>query len=875
MKRTHVLTVASTAVVLVVFIVCACQVTRPGSNRGTTDSNHGFGLYPAERNHLHTVMTSKFCGTCHPAIYAEHAQNTHGRAFTDPEPRMATGRFSHGDCIRCHTPRPIFETGNGMNPMRRHHNLEEGNTCMTCHWKPGHDYQRFVGGAESVGAFDGRVGTVEACASCHRNHGTPFQWEKAPTGKAADMVCMDCHMSLVRRPVAMGQKPRMVRSHFFPGSRSEKQLRRAYRNEATISGNEVVVRVTNKGAGHNFPTELKQRSVESLVVVYDTRGSELYRSRMVFRDPYKRPYGLMLPVNTQIPAGQSREHKVPLKVAAGRVDCQLHYKLYFPIEDNHPELARQLEQRWLLFDGVTPSDRKVETAPDVKVVLAEGLPLRDASPANFVDYVKPPIGKSPVHIPEGNSPDDIKRLIQLFQFPVPLASNRARKRIVEIGAPAVPQLIGTLGSWDNKTWKAGMKALVAIGREARPAVQKALDSDQLYVRVHARRLLVNMEWQPSHGNVTPALLRGLGMRNAFDRATSAETLGLLGVREAIPQLRGMLAERIDPDVVRAAAMALARLRDRESVLAIKAALRRAQYVETRRDLAVSLAMLGSPVGVPLLMDGMDHQDDLLRESFFEALFSVTGIHLGFDPLAPRPQRLEAISRIRDRWTRLGGARLLRPPTRISARAHADAWLLVQKLDGGTATIPGAEDGNDDRLVRQLVLMGHDAVPALVLGLKLPVGFDRKRFRICQALGRIRSKEAAPALAAALLDPVVYVAAEACWALSQIRDPGTLWPVKRYQQRLLTLAAQNRIPAKTGSADLLVTQAVRTRLLLGEAIARDELVRSLLSEDLGARQLAIDTLVEKYGERRDYDPKAGPQARRAAAARWNTDSSDYR
>ena len=47
------------------------------------------------------------------------------------------------------------------------------------------------------------------------------------------------------------------------------------------------------------------------------QGNELYRSRMVFRDPYKRPYGLQLPVNTQIPAGQTRTHRVPLKVAAG------------------------------------------------------------------------------------------------------------------------------------------------------------------------------------------------------------------------------------------------------------------------------------------------------------------------------------------------------------------------------------------------------------------------------------------------------------------------------------------------------------------------------------------------------------------------------
>jgi len=859
--------VVAVAAVIALFIVPACQVT-PNIQNPSSANDGGFGLYPAEKDHLQVVMTSKFCASCHPAIYAEHTQNTHGRAFTDPEPRLATGRFSHGDCIRCHTPRPIFETGTGLNPMRRHHNLEEGNTCMSCHWKPDHDYSRFAGGAECVSAFDGRVGTVAACSACHRNHGTPYQWEKAPTGKASGKLCMDCHMATIRRPVAVGQQPRMVRSHIFPGGRSETQLRRAYRYQASLEGNEVVVKITNNGAGHNFPTELKQRSVESLVVVSDADGKELYRSRMVFRDPYKRPYGLMLPVNTQIPGGETRQHRVPIRVAAGRVDTELHYKLYFPIEDNHPELASRLEVRRMIFDGVTPSDKKVESAPVVKITLAPGITNpRDASAGNYVDFSRPPIGTTKVTIPHGNSDKDIAKLIKLFQFPVPEASNRARKRIVEIGRPAIPQLIATLGSWDNKTWKAGMKALVAIGREARPAVVRALDSDQLYVRVHARKLLVDMDWQPSYLDVAPALLRGLRMKNAFDRTTSAETLGHLRIKAAIPQLRGMLTERIDPDVVRAAAMALARLRDKESVGAIKTALRRAQAVETRRDLAGSLALLGSAVGVPLLMDGLDYPDDLVREKFFETFFQVTGIHMGYDPLGPRPERLEAIARIRDRWARRGGPRSLRLPTRVSARAHADAWLLVQKLGGGAGIIPGAEDGNDGRLVRQLVLMGPDAVPALVLGLKFPVGFAQKRFRICEALGKIKSRQAAPALAATLRDPVIHVAAEACWAISQIKDPETLWAVKHYNQRLLTMAAENKLPANAGGAALLTTQAARTRLLLGEPAARNDLVSSLLSGDVKARRLAIDTLAEKYGERRGYDPEGSLQSRRTAAERW--------
>ena len=31
--------------------------------------------------------------------------------MTDPELRRATGVFEHGDCIRCHNPRRLFETG--------------------------------------------------------------------------------------------------------------------------------------------------------------------------------------------------------------------------------------------------------------------------------------------------------------------------------------------------------------------------------------------------------------------------------------------------------------------------------------------------------------------------------------------------------------------------------------------------------------------------------------------------------------------------------------------------------------------------------------------------------------------------------------------
>ena len=338
MRSQTVLLVAVAAGVL----AFACAAPSRGAGRDAAGQGSDLGT----QAHLDLVSTSRFCGTCHPADYAEHQQNTHGRAFFDEEARLATRGFRREDCIRCHTPRPVFETGIGMTPMQRWTDLEEGNTCMSCHWREGYDYGRFQGGRECKQAFDPRVGTVEACASCHRIAGTPDQWSRAERGKAAGNVCLDCHMPLVERPVALGEPPREVRSHVFPASRSDSQVRRAYAYDAAIEGDEVVVHIKNKGAGHNFPTATRQRAVESLIVVRDEQGNEVSRSRMVCRYPYASelaPHQMTLPLSTQIPSGKTREHRVPLKVASGTVECSLFFKVYRPSADSDPELARVLE----------------------------------------------------------------------------------------------------------------------------------------------------------------------------------------------------------------------------------------------------------------------------------------------------------------------------------------------------------------------------------------------------------------------------------------------------------------------------------------------------------------------------------------------------
>lgn len=808
-------------------------------------------------------MKSSYCASCHPDAFAENAQNTHGRAFTDEEVRLATGRFSQADCIICHTPRPVFETGIGKNPIRRHYDLEEGNSCMTCHWKEGQDYAHFKGGPECKTAFDPRVGEVEACASCHRNHGTPYQWEQSPNGKVAGNVCIDCHMPLVDRPVAVGEKPRSVHSHVFPASRSLSQLHRAYAYDAKIVGNEVVVTVKNKGAGHNFPTELKQRAVESLIVVRDESGKEIARSRLTFRDPYKRPYGLTLPVNTQIPSGEFREHHVPIGVANGTIETELHYKLYYPIEDYHPDLARRLEARTLVFSGLTPSTKPVESEPEVIVVTPDGITPEQAGPANLVDYAHPKIGKVDVDIPSGSTPADIDRLIALFQFPVLQANAEARKKLAAIGVPAVPALVKATGSWDNKTWNQALVVLEQIGEPASSAVIAALDSDELYVRLHSTELMARLSIPGER--VASKLIGLLDRPNALDRSHAAIAIGQLKLQPAVPKLNKLVQVDIDPDVVRAAARSLAQIGATDSIANIQAALRRFEWPETRRDLADALAKLGDPSGIPVLIAGLDLQDDLVRESYFELLFGVTGQHFCYEPLGPRDERLESIARFEAWWSKEGGAAALRHPMKVDPKISAEVRKIADQIGGSDGSMP---PGDDVKLRARLIDIGSEVVPGLSLfGLKYAPGFSDKRALICAVLGEIRHPDAVPALISTLRDPVVAVSAWACDALAKIGDKSALPALERYHHRLLSLAAQGRVPASAGSTKVLLAQAAAARMALGDARVEPELLGALVSEDTDARRTAFGALHARYGTEIEYDPEASLEDRRAAVARW--------
>ena len=51
------------------------------------------------------------CKACHAAEYDEWQQSMHGRAWTDPMVQALSNGFRMSECIDCHAPMPIHETG--------------------------------------------------------------------------------------------------------------------------------------------------------------------------------------------------------------------------------------------------------------------------------------------------------------------------------------------------------------------------------------------------------------------------------------------------------------------------------------------------------------------------------------------------------------------------------------------------------------------------------------------------------------------------------------------------------------------------------------------------------------------------------------------
>lgn len=301
------------------------------------------------------------CLPCHAAVYDEWSDSMHSQAFLDPQVRAPdqSDNFRKTECLPCHAPRPIFEHGieEGQRVLARIERRADGVDCLSCHG---------LGAAEGNGVAATRPGLTgacrpvqrtellshAACAACHDQHNTHQEWLASPAA-AAGISCADCHMQPVERTGTEAGAPRTGASHRFLGGRDRQFALDGLTLDHTVSDGVLDVTLHNTAAGHNLPTDSRNRALDLVVTVFGADGRPVDgddassrqawerpgTARMRFRNPYRssgRP-------STQLPAGETATLSVPLPTGARRAVIELLYKLQPFVADEESHWSQRLE----------------------------------------------------------------------------------------------------------------------------------------------------------------------------------------------------------------------------------------------------------------------------------------------------------------------------------------------------------------------------------------------------------------------------------------------------------------------------------------------------------------------------------------------------
>jgi len=340
--------VALTAGFVVLFVTAddpASDGSLESSDAGTSDP----GRSDTERgdptpDHVYPFTSSSQCKECHPGVYREWVESQHELAWKNPLVAQISNQFQNKICIDCHAPRPVLRSGLGVRVLARATERDDGVNCFSCHDMDG---GRMAATREGLDApcnpvYDPRLRSVEHCAVCHNQHGTVDEWYETDFATMdPPMDCIACHMPQVERRLPDG-RTYTGRDHRMLAAHDLAVIRQAPVLEASIEGDEVAVSVTNKGAGHNFPTDERHRAVDLVVRILDDEGNLVGEERRDrYRNPYRDEVGLQ---NTQIPWGETRSYRYPLEVPAGRVEVVLIYKLtpYMSDEEGQEIVRKEL-----------------------------------------------------------------------------------------------------------------------------------------------------------------------------------------------------------------------------------------------------------------------------------------------------------------------------------------------------------------------------------------------------------------------------------------------------------------------------------------------------------------------------------------------------
>jgi len=258
------------------------------------------------------ATSSRQCADCHAQVYAEWEGSQHAFSFQNPAVRSQSRDFANKDCIDCHAPRPVFETGMGQRVLPRTARRVEGVDCISCHLLPDGGVAGTITDPQASCRPVQRVELQrpELCAGCHDQHKTVQQWA-ASSWKTRGIGCLDCHMP--RRD----DDPASGRDHTCLGGNDLGMLQRAVQLRATRAGAGVAIEVENVGAGHAFPTDERSRAADlfwrSLAGEEPGPWQHIWRFRSPYRDETHLPETLLQADSTW--RGGLEEFTSPIEVA--------------------------------------------------------------------------------------------------------------------------------------------------------------------------------------------------------------------------------------------------------------------------------------------------------------------------------------------------------------------------------------------------------------------------------------------------------------------------------------------------------------------------------------------------------------------------------
>jgi len=281
---------------------------------------------PGETAPARSFTTSRACQECHAEVYAEWESSQHAVSWTNPFVRELSNDFNNQDCIDCHAPRPVFETGIGERVLPRSSRRVEGVDCIACHQLPAGPDGEPGGMAATIDNERAAcrpvqtrdLGRPEFCAGCHDQHQTVRQWRGSEWPERG-FDCLTCHMPF------RGGDPGAGRDHRCRGGDDLQLLKDAVALSGERVGDGWVVVLENVGAGHSFPTDERSRAADLFWRPLPDAAGEPGRWRHLHR--MRSPYRHEVDIEDTLLAVHERR-RVPLDDDEGRgaVEVALFYK---------------------------------------------------------------------------------------------------------------------------------------------------------------------------------------------------------------------------------------------------------------------------------------------------------------------------------------------------------------------------------------------------------------------------------------------------------------------------------------------------------------------------------------------------------------------